>query len=694
MHKSLQSLRPSRHATPRDDVPPKKTLSLKDQLAQLQQKVDEMYKTRRSTNDAGFNRETSARESRPLPDASDSQDALSIPSSSADVMLSGFDDMCNSSIYNSSFSIDWDRRRSAIFKTTDTFVPSTRCASDIAISSKIRALQGQRSRNTKSTMPESNFDDTNEQSFVTAQLPQLSVLWSEVDDFFREFPCFFPFLREGEVRKQITTLLNRVEYDTEHCHIMISSTNCKLAAILFSILAYSEAVMESTPETGNELLASSDTPPGSEKYCQGLHIMEYFGQLHDNDIETVIYHALSASFFFAAEKLQMALDSASVSLHIARYIELNNPRQWPKNVDDELACRQSLWWTLYFLDKRISQKIGITYCVREDECGAKEFIDTGEVDYQGHHELLQSMITFSHLWTKIWDSFFSATSAQKDMREELEVTDTRILLSYRRIPSSLHWKTGELVNYLATEGEHQIRRRLLVWLVSYYIILLFFEPTVTYNAILQRFTFLRLSIRHDHLKHESSDRQRRGSCISICKSIVEAAQAYIDMFGHHKPSGHMLTSALVESLYWVEIERRQLRPIVPEATLTDIITVTGNLLHGMALNIGAASRAYESLSDLLSSGLPAFASQDISTLLDKPEDQAEVEPSIQDLLNTTAGSMGSLGTTTEMVPEFDMVQESIAQGAESFVEGGFDVPNDMDWNFVLNSFSSAKYSAF
>jgi hypothetical protein len=449
-------------------VPPKKILSLKDQLAQLQQKVDEMYKTRQSANDTGFDRESL---SRPLRDTSDSQEAFSVPSSSADLVLSNdFDNICDSSIYNNSFSIDLNRRRSAIFKTTDTFVPSTRCASDIAIGSKIRALQGQRNSDTNSKTLNSPFNDNDEQNFVTAHLPQLSVLWSEVDDFFQEFPCFFPFLREGEVRKQIDTLLNTVEHDTERCQVMISSANCKLAAILFNILAYSEAVMESTPETGNDLFASSDAPPGSERYCQGLHLMEYFGQLHDNDIETVIYHALSASFFFAAEKLQMALDSASVSLQIARYIELNNPRQWPKNVEDELACRQSLWWTLYFLDKRISQKIGITYCVREDECGAKEFIDTGEVDYQGHHELLQSMITFSHLWAKIWDSFFSSRPAQRDTREELEVTDTRILLSYRRIPSSLQWKTDELASYLSKEGEHQIRRRLLVWLVSFSVI--------------------------------------------------------------------------------------------------------------------------------------------------------------------------------------------------------------------------------
>lgn len=156
----------------------------------------------------------------------------------------------------------------------------------------------------------------------------------------------------------------------------------------------------------------------------------------------------------------------------------------------------------------------------------------------------------------------------------------------------------------------------------------------------------------------------------------------------------MLTSALVESLYWVEIERRQLHPIIAEAALTDIISLTGNLLHNMALNIGAASRAYESLSDLLSSGLPAFASQEIGVLFHKPEDHVNIEPSMQALLSSTASSKESQEMTDEMVPEFHKLQEPMAQGVESFVEGAFDVTADMDWDFLMNSLSSARYNAF
>lgn len=370
------------------------------------------------------------------------------------------------SAYHSSCMIDLRRCRSTMFQTTDSFVPSTRSAREISDGSKIKALQKLHTRESISAKTITESD--NEYYRLAVQLPKPSTLWSRVDDFFQEFPCFFPFLRENEVRKQIAVMLESVKFTEEHCQVLISSKNCKIMAILFNILAYGEAVMELASETGYNSFEGFDSPPGSESYCRGLNVMEFFGQLHDNDIETVVYHALSASFFFAAEKLQMALSSASVSFHIARYIELNNEERWPKDLKDELVCRKSLWWTLYFLDKRISGKIGITYCVREDECSVREFIDTVELNPGGHHELLQSMITFSHLWAKIWDCFFASNSRTEDTREELELTDTKILLAYRRVPFSLRWKTEDISTYLMEAGEQQVRRRLLVWLVSYY----------------------------------------------------------------------------------------------------------------------------------------------------------------------------------------------------------------------------------
>lgn len=86
---------------------------------------------------------------------------------------------------------------------------------------------------------------------------------------------------------------------------------------------------------------------------------------------------------------------------------------------------------------------------------------------QDHHQLLQSMIAFSQLWSYIWDCFFSPRASQKqDDWEDLELTDTRIMLAYRRLPSTLHWSSENVFNYVTEESERHVRRRILVFLVS------------------------------------------------------------------------------------------------------------------------------------------------------------------------------------------------------------------------------------
>lgn len=82
--------------------------------------------------------------------------------------------------------------------------------------------------------------------------------------------------------------------------------------------------------------------------------------------------------------------------------------------------------------------------------------------------------------------------------------------------------------------------------------------------------------------------------------MIDAVQAYTDTFGCPKPSGYFLTSALVESLYWVELERRQDHPVHPESLLNNTKYLATKLLRNLSLESGAAARAYEALGDVLS----------------------------------------------------------------------------------------------
>ncbi|KAJ6002953.1 hypothetical protein N7451_005500 [Penicillium sp. IBT 35674x] len=540
-----------------------------NQLAQLQQKVDDLYKNRNATSNL---------------DSEKSQSLLSTEKSSP----------INEQLSIESTSQAFDSSQHfGIFQPTDTFVTNSSSPGYIASSSQIRALCGL--RNTKRFSKSCN---TSTEKTISVKLPEVSLLWSQVEAFFEEFGCFWPFLREEKVRQRLSAVLDNFGYGEKQREIKVTAENCKIIAILLSMLAYASLMTE--PYT------SEDSTPGSQTYCKGLSLMETFAKLHDNDLDTMIYHTLSAAFFLGAEKLQMALQSASQGFYIARRTELNNQKRWPTNVQDEIVCRQSLWWTLYFLDKRITQKIGITYSVRENECGVKDSFDAeDDRGLQDHHQLLQSMIAFSQLWSYIWDCFFSPRASQKqDDWEDLELTDTRILLAYRRLPATLHWSSEDVFDYVTEESERHVRRRILVFL---------------------RFSFLRLSIRHHTLVSDTHDYQRRESCISLCKGMIDAVQAYTETFGCPKPSGYFLTSALVECLYWVELERRQDVPVLPESLLNDTKSLATKLLRNLSFESGAAARAYEALGDVLSTdSLESFHPGNFDDLIETSENMGNM----------------------------------------------------------------------
>ncbi|KAJ5664770.1 uncharacterized protein N7477_007218 [Penicillium maclennaniae] len=211
-------------------------------------------------------------------------------------------------------------------------------------------------------------------------------------------------------------------------------------------------------------IESCKSRPISRSYLQGLRLMQHFNQLHDADLETVIYHITSSAFLLEMSMHHMSLQSITQGFQIALKIGLNNQALWPSD-NCELVSRQGLWWTLYFLDKRITQKCGITYFLREDESAVSDFSKAHSDMCSSKHEVLQSLISFSRLWAHIWDGFFSPRAPKADNWEELQIMDTRIVLSYRQIPSSLLWKSSMAAEYMCVEGEAQIRQRLIGFLV-------------------------------------------------------------------------------------------------------------------------------------------------------------------------------------------------------------------------------------
>ncbi|KAJ5798373.1 uncharacterized protein N7503_007669 [Penicillium pulvis] len=537
----------------------KTSVSLKEQLSQLQDQVKALSE-KRSLHDTEI----------PATVSYDVMRMADSDRSSKDISPSMWDTSENDAFDNRSVGsfVSYQDLPSPLKEPVepDMLGVTTPSLNSLPIGSQLNALRSMRRSSTLSEL-----EGISQSALATVTLPEPQVLWELVSVFFQEFESYFPCLNQTIIYDRLSMVLSLHRYDAENHRVVIGPDSCKIIALLLNMLAYAESLTRP--------IESCKPRPISQSYLQGLKLMQHFNQLHDADLETVIYHITSSAFLLEMSMHHMSLQSITQGFQIALKIGLNNQALWPSD-DCELVSRQGLWWTLYFLDKRITQKCGITYFLREDESAVNDFSKVHSDIGSSKYEVLQSLISFSRLWAHIWDGFFSPQAPKADDWEESQMMDTRIVLSYRQIPSSLHWKSSMVAEYMCVEGAAHIRQRLIGFL---------------------RFQSLRLSIRHKALTSKEHDIERRKTSVSICEAIIEAIRSYMITTTSLKPSGYILTTALVESLYHLIPEECHSTPVVSNELLKGMIYGASQLLQTLSKSVATASKVYQYLQDLLPS---------------------------------------------------------------------------------------------
>ncbi|PWY72572.1 hypothetical protein BO83DRAFT_427209 [Aspergillus eucalypticola CBS 122712] len=449
-------------------------------------------------------------------------------------------------------------------KESDTLGLTTPSLNTLPIGSQIIAL-----RKLRQATDIGDLGNSCQPALVPVTLPEFQQFWELWGVFFTEFESYFPCLNQAVIMERFSATLFSRGYGDGVQQIYVGPADCKIIAILLNMLAYAESLTQPAEPCEPQRFPQS--------YLQGLKLMQHFDKLHDCDLENVLYHTTSSTFLLEMSQHHLALQSTTQGFQIALKIGLNNPALWP-DVDSDLVSRQGLWWTLYFLDKRLTQKCGITYFLREDESYVNDAgILNGNMGSRRYH-LLQSLVSFSRLWAHIWDAFFSPQAPKLDYWQEMQMTDTRIVLSYRQLPWTLHWKSSMATEYLSLEGQTHTRQRLVIYL---------------------RFQTLRLSIRHKPLTSTEYDIERRRTSISICEAITEAIRQYMAISTSLKPFGYMLTTALVECLYHVVPEESCSSPITPRKALRGIVLTTSQLLRTLSRSTAMAYKVYQYLQDIL-----------------------------------------------------------------------------------------------
>ena len=338
---------------------------------------------------------------------------------------------------------------------TDTFTSSSVWASPGAIGNKIGAIRG--------TMLSDWFLDESmhphSHKTYPLTLPAPAQLRPQVDLFLSEFDEFSPFFRNANLRQSISTALQSLSYSERRTTVHVPYQNCTTLAILCNILWFAETVTTS--------VSAMDPNTGQNWFLQGKRLMEEFEDVIGDSIDVVVYHMLAAGSLMEAEKLRQAAFHVVRALHTARSIGLNDKSRWKQDADEIVAPR-CLLLVLYFQEKRVHSKCGISYLLRPDEVNIDEMLpirrEPGIEDSK--LELVEAMVSYSKLWTFIWSGFMVPNAELAGKWSEIQMADAKVVIQYHELPERLLWDTSKVQEYIASGvTESCIRQKLQAFLV-------------------------------------------------------------------------------------------------------------------------------------------------------------------------------------------------------------------------------------
>lgn len=295
------------------------------------------------------------------------------------------------------------------------------------------------------------------------ELPRPTRVGSLLDVYFRDLDSFFPFLDRDETEKRLRDMLARLGYAEDQHIIDVDFRNHSTVAMLCNMIAVAECFCSADTR-------SDDLRPGWSIFLRGRKLIQYCSSPKYVDLDLIRYHALSAEYLMQSELLHAASQAISNAIQLAMYDRLNDEKAWGTVSEQEARDRKMLWWLIYFLDRKIAQRTGGPYVIRDNEVAVSEFYTPPPLaSYQTTqtYHYMQALVNQAKLWSRIWDAFFAAAAPKPPDWKEIEVMDTRILVAQRELQNELTWETDLLERvYIAQgEAEPQIRRRLAIFIV-------------------------------------------------------------------------------------------------------------------------------------------------------------------------------------------------------------------------------------
>ncbi|OAP64215.1 hypothetical protein AYL99_00187 [Fonsecaea erecta] len=484
--------------------------------------------------------------------------------------------------------------------TMDTFTLNSNGKKDMTMPSKLTALHEDLAlQSVMSTTPtmESSIGDVSkgvgstDATFVLL-LPAPRELLSLLQIYFVEHNLFFPCVDRKSFEAKLLKMLIDKGYGRGSQTISLSVMEASFGALLCVILALAIFINPQEPVyKSNMPLPAHTTCSSWHHLALSLSALSQTTKIQGLDI--LRFHLLEAMYLVNSERLAESSRTLVTAVDMAIRMGLNRQKTWEaSNNPDHNMERKTLWWSLYYMDRKIAEKCSRPYFIRDAEVDVQEFSFTeSSDDKQGDPAMnltnrswelayLQTLVDWARLWGKIWDTFFAARAQSLGNVDELEAMDARVEGVRRRLSPEVRWDPS-LLECADQSAEHelQIRARLLV---------------------LIRFNLLRLNLRHNPVTKPWHDQYALSFCGSLAIETVNTLVSYLDRFPNIGQLGFFITVALVECIC-------QLIPsIIMGVSQPDRDAAIGavkdaqKVIHLVSIRHAAAMRAEMALSQVFS----------------------------------------------------------------------------------------------
>jgi hypothetical protein len=319
-------------------------------------------------------------------------------------------------------------------------------------------------------------------------LPSVPRIQSLTRLYFEHLNNFFPCLDDAQFQERLARIeVDQVVSEGDRLCLVVQPSSRSFVMSMCMVLAVA-TYLDPSSHQGQD----NNTAPGwryvrmAEEIARRDHNSS--GRSVGIDLDLVRYHTVRAMYMIHVERLTAAAHAIGTATQLAFNAGLNDESTWGSDCSDTDRCaRRLLWWTIFYMDRRVAQKCWKPYLIRENEVLVEDVVQmpespifsSGVFDVQETysetegkvllHRYVQTAVSWARLWAVVWDTMFAARAPRGESRlEEIEVLDARLLHAQRQIHESLQWETCLLPSYMAAgETEAHIRSRLVACVVCH-----------------------------------------------------------------------------------------------------------------------------------------------------------------------------------------------------------------------------------